>query len=78
MKNFQYNWKQYKQINRDGEIMRMGSKGFQVSSGENQLFGIDFHDFIQREAGSNSYEIASEFGLTLGDVKKLKKRLERS
>jgi hypothetical protein len=59
-------------------IMRMSSKGFQVNSVDNQLFGVDFHDFIQQEANSTTYELASEFGLTLGDVKKLKKRMERS
>jgi hypothetical protein len=58
--------------------MRMSSRGFQVNSAENQLFGVDLHDFIQQEANSTSYELASEFGLTLGDVKKLKKKLERS
>lgn len=58
--------------------MRMSSKGFQVNSGENQLYGVDFHDFIQKEANTNTFELASEFGLTLGEVKKLKKKLERS
>jgi hypothetical protein len=58
--------------------MRMSSKGFHVNSVDNQLFGVDFHDFIQQEANSTTYELASEFGLTLGDVKKLKKRMERS
>ncbi|GLB58326.1 hypothetical protein NCCP133_04590 [Cytobacillus sp. NCCP-133] len=47
-------------------------------SGENQLFGVDFHDFIQKEQNSNMIELASEFGLTLRDVRKLKKKLERS
>jgi hypothetical protein len=49
-----------------------------VNSAENQLFGVEVHDFIQQEANSTTYELASEFGLTLGDVQKLKKRLERS
>lgn len=46
--------------------------------GDNQLFGVDFHDFIQREQQASMFELASEFGLSLGDVKKLKKHLERS
>jgi hypothetical protein len=58
--------------------MRMSNRSFQVNSAENQLFGVDLHDFIQQEANFTSYELASEFGLTLGDVKKLKKKLERS
>lgn len=58
--------------------MRNSSKAMSATTGENQLFGVDFHDFIQREQQANMYELASEFGLTLGDVKKLKKHLERS
>ncbi len=46
--------------------------------GENQLFGVDFHDFIQSEPKNTTFELAAEFGLTLGDVKKLKKQLDRS
>lgn len=60
------------------KMVRMSNRGYQVNSPENQLFGVDLHDFIQQEANSTTYELASEFGLTLGDVKKLKKRLERS
>ncbi|MBY0154377.1 hypothetical protein [Cytobacillus oceanisediminis] len=58
--------------------MRFGEKGMSAQSGENQLFGVDFHDFIQREQNSNMIELASEFGLSLKDVRKLKKKLERS
>ena len=58
--------------------MRLGEKGMSEQSGENQLFGVDFHDFIQKEKNSNMIELASEFGLSLRDVRKLKKRLERS
>ncbi|UQX56874.1 hypothetical protein M5V91_27880 [Cytobacillus pseudoceanisediminis] len=53
--------------------MRFGEKGMSAQSGENQLFGVDFHDFIQREQNSNMIELASEFGLSLKDVRKLKK-----
>lgn len=46
--------------------------------GTNEVFGVDFHDFIQKENNSTSVELATEFGLTLGDVRKLKKQLHRS
>jgi len=46
--------------------------------GENQILSVDLHDFIQKEQSSNMVELASEFGLSLRDVKKLKKQLERS
>lgn len=58
--------------------MRFSSKGMSAIEGDNQLFGVDFHDFIQREQQASMFELASEFGLSLGDVKKLKKHLERS
>jgi hypothetical protein len=58
--------------------MRFGEKGMSAQSGENQLFGVDFHDFIQKEQSSNMVELASEFGLTVKDVRRLKKHLERS
>jgi hypothetical protein len=45
---------------------------------DGRLFGVDFHDFIQKEQHATSFELASEFELTMGDVRKLKKHLERS
>jgi hypothetical protein len=45
---------------------------------DSRLFGVDFHDFIQKEHNNTTFELASEFGLTIGDVRKLKKHLERS
>jgi hypothetical protein len=58
--------------------MRYGDKGMSALSGENQLFGIDFHDNIQKEQNANMVELAREFGLTTQDAKKLKKQLERN
>jgi hypothetical protein len=39
---------------------------------------VDFRDPIQKEGHTNSVEMASEFGLSMGDVRKLKKHLGRS
>ena len=61
-----------------GMAMRHGDKGISVLAGENQLFGVDFHDLIQKEQNANMVEVASEFGLTNTDVKKLKRQLERN
>jgi hypothetical protein len=58
--------------------MRASEKGMNVQSMDGRLFGVDFHDFIQKEQHSGSFELASEFGLSMRDVRKLKKRLERS
>ncbi|MEH7300238.1 hypothetical protein V7182_23735 [Neobacillus drentensis] len=58
--------------------MRSSEKGMNIQSMEGRIFGVDFHDFIQKEQNATSFELASEFGLTIGDVRKLKKHLERS
>lgn len=58
--------------------MKFSEKGQTSLNGENQLLGVDFHDFIQREQGSNMIELASEFGLNMREVRKLKKQLGRS
>lgn len=58
--------------------MRSSEKGMNVQSMDGRLFGVDFHDIIQKEQHSNSFELASEFGLSMKDVRKLKKHLERS
>lgn len=49
-----------------------------TQSGENQILGVDFHDFIQKEQSSNMVELASEFGLSVRDVRKLKKHLGKA
>jgi hypothetical protein len=58
--------------------LRASEKGMTVQSMDGRLFGVDFHDFIQKEQQGTSFELASEFGITIGDVRKLKKHLERS
>lgn len=58
--------------------MRSNEKNQLVSDGSNQIFGANLHEFIQKENQATSLELASEFGLTLGEVKQLKKKLERS
>jgi hypothetical protein len=58
--------------------MRSSEKDMNIQSMDGRLFGVDFHDFIQKEQFATSFELASEFGLTMRDVKKLKKHLERS
>ncbi|WP_173719854.1 hypothetical protein [Bacillus massilinigeriensis] len=58
--------------------MRYSEKGMMTQSGENQILGVDFHDFIQKEQSSNMVELASEFGLSVRDVRKLKKHLGRA
>lgn len=59
-------------------MMRFSEKGNLIHQGPQEIFGVDFHEFIEKEAHANTFELASEFGLTLRDVRKLKKQLERS
>ncbi|MFL8937821.1 RNA polymerase subunit sigma-70 [Rossellomorea oryzaecorticis] len=58
--------------------MRSSDKHFMSSNSENQLFGLDFHHFVEREKDAVNVELASEFGLSLREVKLLKKKMERS
>ncbi|ABS23344.1 hypothetical protein ACRS6Y_19355 [Bacillus cytotoxicus] len=58
--------------------MRMNEKGHSVTNGANQLFNVSFHDFISKEQTNTGMELASEFGISLQDVRRLKKQLERS
>jgi hypothetical protein len=58
--------------------MRSSDKNFMSANGENQLYGMDFHHFVEREKDALNVELASEFGLSLREVKLLKKKMERS
>ncbi|MFD1736703.1 hypothetical protein ACFSCX_09000 [Bacillus salitolerans] len=58
--------------------MRFSEKGEYANNGNHQIFGMNFHDFIQNENNNSSMELASEFGLSLREVRQLKKQLGRS
>ncbi|WP_369795804.1 RNA polymerase subunit sigma-70 [Fictibacillus sp. FJAT-27399] len=58
-------------------MMRHGEKSEHVNSHINQLMGIDFHDFIQKEASSSTMELAEEFGVPLRSVISLRKKMKR-
>lgn len=61
-----------------GKVMKYNEKNSISYRGENQLHGVDFHDFIQKHQDYTMVELASEFGLQVRDVKFLKKKLGRS
>lgn len=42
------------------------------------LFGLNLHEFIEKERHASHFELASEFGLSLKEVRKLKKQLQRN
>ncbi len=58
--------------------MRYNRKNETANSGNSQLFGVDFHDFLQRQETSSSMELAREFGLSLKDIRTLKEKMGRS
>lgn len=42
------------------------------------LFNMDYHSFMEREGQQTNLELATEFGLSLRDVKVLKNKLTRN
>ncbi|MDT8861533.1 hypothetical protein N0O92_15045 [Alkalihalobacillus sp. MEB130] len=42
------------------------------------VFNMDYHNFIERENQNTNLELASEFGLSLRDVKLLKAKMNRN
>lgn len=57
--------------------MRNSDKG-ELMHTRRDIFGVDFHDFMVKEQNESSFELASEFGISLREVKNLKKHLNRS
>ncbi|WP_257346249.1 RNA polymerase subunit sigma-70 [Pseudalkalibacillus decolorationis] len=41
------------------------------------MFGVDFHQFIEKEHMRSNYELAEEFGVTLETIKRLKHQIRR-
>lgn len=57
--------------------MRQSQKN--VTSTTNAIHSVNFHDFLEKELNATtSLELATEFGLSLKDVKNLKKMIGRS
>ncbi|WP_017728617.1 hypothetical protein [Halalkalibacterium ligniniphilum] len=42
------------------------------------VFDVNFHHFIEKEQERTSFELASEFGISLHDVRLLKNKLSRN
>ncbi|UFT97881.1 hypothetical protein KO561_11745 [Radiobacillus kanasensis] len=49
-----------------------------IAKEANDIYGVNFHRFMEVEGQLNGMEIAEEFGISLGEVKKLKEKLNRS
>lgn len=57
--------------------MRNGYKEKMIHTGLQPLVSLDFHRFTEKEQSLNSMELAEEFGLSLHEVKKLRRKLSR-
>ncbi|MEN2467680.1 hypothetical protein [Ornithinibacillus sp. FSL M8-0202] len=57
--------------------MRMNEKHWS-SHNNRDIFGVNLHKFIEMEQSSGHMEIAQELGISLGEVKALKKKINRS
>jgi hypothetical protein len=57
--------------------MRNSEKG-ELMHSRKDVFGVDYHDFMVKEQNDTTLELASEFGISLQEVKSLKKHLNRS
>ncbi|WP_187695390.1 hypothetical protein [Oceanobacillus piezotolerans] len=44
----------------------------------NDIFGVNFHRFTEIESHANHLEIAEELGISIGEVRTLKKKLDRA
>lgn len=58
--------------------MRSSYKNNHANRQTKDIFGVDFHSFLESEQHLNRMEIAQEFGVSLKDVKKLKESLNRA
>ncbi|GAB3802142.1 hypothetical protein [Virgibacillus kimchii] len=57
----------------------MRSQEKQWSSINNkEVFGVNLHKFMEMEEYANHLEMAQEFGLSIGEVNKLKKKINRT
>lgn len=58
--------------------MRFSEKGELSSSMNRNIFGVDFHDRLERQEQNLANEMASEYGVSPHEVKKIKKQISRS
>ncbi|GAA0432378.1 MAG: hypothetical protein ACQEWU_08650 [Bacillota bacterium] len=58
-------------------MMRSADKQWH-SHHQNEVFGVNLHKFMEMEGHANHMEIAQELGISLGEVKMLKKKITRA
>ena len=68
-------WSNYKK--KRGIHMRSSQHYDRYTHPNSRLMGLNLHRFIEVEQLADNYEIASEFGLSLKEVKQLKEKIAR-
>ncbi|GAA0601739.1 hypothetical protein GCM10009001_18200 [Virgibacillus siamensis] len=58
--------------------MRYHEKQWNATMNNHDMFGVNLHHFMELEKDHNHMEIAEEFGISVGEVKMLKKKIVRS
>jgi|GEM_PF-4913224 len=57
--------------------MRSSDKSGQVGYGPKFLGGTDFHNIFQRQEQSATNFVISEFGLSIGEIERMKKYFQK-
>lgn len=57
--------------------MRSGKQYDRYTHPNSKIMGVNMHRFTEVEQVADNYELATEFGLSLKEVKELKKRIGR-
>jgi len=57
--------------------MRIGYNHWHAKENKD-VYGVDFHRFLELEGIANHMEIAEELGISLGEVKTLKQKIIRT
>ena len=55
--------------------MRMDDKKNMVHRNTQNVFGVELHDFLAKEATLTDIELAGELGISVGGVRKIKKQI---
>ncbi|MET3699990.1 hypothetical protein SAMN05877753_105335 [Bacillus oleivorans] len=55
--------------------MRMDYKKNMAHRNKQDVFGVELHDFLVKEATLTEVELAGELGISVGSVRKLKKQI---
>lgn len=44
---------------------------------QHRMFDVDFHNFLERESVASDVELSHEFGVSIAEIRKLRKKQSR-